>query len=241
MAAYFASDVHLRFDRPERARRFARFVDSLGGDDSLTVVGDLCDFWFASRQRDRDPMTCLGLSALRKFRERGGSLIILVGNHDTWLGPFYERTLDAHVVPEPLDIEVEGLKMRLVHGHRLGTGPYWKGWLESRPFLGAFRMLPSAPAHWLDLALGHANEAGRAARDARHLAGFRRFADAQAPEFDLIVFGHVHVAIDDAGTRPRIVVLGGWHEQSSYLKVDQAGASLVVQPDSVPTACKSSS
>ena len=47
LAAYFASDVHLRLDRPERGRRFARFVGGLEpGVDTLTIVGDLCDFWY---------------------------------------------------------------------------------------------------------------------------------------------------------------------------------------------------
>jgi hypothetical protein len=36
-----------------------------------------------------------------------------------------------------------------------------------------------------------------------------------------------------------MVVLGGWHYQSSYLKVDHGGASLVVEPDPVAFACDS--
>lgn len=241
MAAYFASDVHLRLDRPERGRRLARFVDSLLVDDSLTIVGDLCDFWFASRQCDGDPMDCEGLRALRRYRARGGSLTILVGNHDTWLGQFYEQALGARVVDEPLDVEADGLRLRLVHGHRLGTGPSWKGWLESRPFLNVFRLLPEFPARWLDRALAWKNELGRGKRDEHHLAGFRRFAASQAPDFDLVVLGHVHRTIDETGTQPRMIVLGGWHEQCSYLKVDHTGAFLIVQPDSVPTVCHSSS
>lgn len=241
MAAYFASDVHLRLDRPERGRRLARFVGALRPDDSLTLVGDLCDFWYASRQRNTDPMACDGLHALREFRARGGRLTILVGNHDTWLGPFYERTLDARVVAEPWDVEAEGLRLRLVHGHRLGSGPPWKGWLESRPFLEIFRMIPGAPARLLDRTLEKANEMGRTGRDGRLLAGFRGFAASQAPTFDIVVFGHVHCTLDEAAARPRVVVLGGWHEQTSYLKVDHTGASLIVQPDFVSTACNSPS
>ena len=39
MAHYFASDVHLRFNYPERGRRFSRLVATLEGRDTLTIVG----------------------------------------------------------------------------------------------------------------------------------------------------------------------------------------------------------
>src|SRR5262249_39667858 len=74
LTVYCASDVPLRLDRPERGRRLARWVSRLESDDQLYVVGDLCDFWYGSRQRGADPMTCAGLRALAEFRARGGSL-----------------------------------------------------------------------------------------------------------------------------------------------------------------------
>ncbi len=50
--------------RPARSgRRLARLVDRLGPEDSLTIVGDLCDFWYAARQHRADPMDCAGLAA----------------------------------------------------------------------------------------------------------------------------------------------------------------------------------
>src|SRR5436309_13291502 len=88
VAAYFASDVHLRLDFPGRGRRFARFVGALEPeDDTLTIVGDLCDFWYVARQNDGGAMACDGLRALSEFRNRGGEVTILVGNHDCSLGP----------------------------------------------------------------------------------------------------------------------------------------------------------
>ncbi len=50
-ATYFASDIHLRPDRSERGRRFARLVGDLSREDHLVLAGDICDFWFASRRR----------------------------------------------------------------------------------------------------------------------------------------------------------------------------------------------
>jgi UDP-2,3-diacylglucosamine hydrolase len=231
LTVYCASDVHLRLDRPERGRRLARWVSRLEPDDQLYVVGDLCDFWYASRQRDVDPMTCAGLRALAEFRARGGSLTILPGNHDIWLGPFYERVLGARFCSEPLDLDVHGLRVHLIHGHHLGKRRKWKKAMESRAFLAVFGHLPEPLATVLDTLLDRSNERKRDVEDRRHLVVCRRYANELAGAVDLVVFGHIHRIVDDTSAQPRMIVLGGWHERSSYLKIESSGATLVVEPD----------
>ena len=63
MAHYFASDVHLRSDRPDRDRRFSDWLGRLTAEDALLIAGDLCDFWMASRQRASDLMRNESLTA----------------------------------------------------------------------------------------------------------------------------------------------------------------------------------
>ena len=230
MPDYFLSDVHLRHDRPERGRRLARLVDRLGPDDRLFIVGDLCDFWLASRQRRDDPMACAGLRALVDFRVRGGEITVLAGNHDGWLGPFYRVLFEPAWVDDSLDLASHGLRIRLVHGHRLGARSLWKATMESRAFLAGFAMIPRRPALALQDRLEHSNEAHREADDLRHLAVYRRYADRLAGSADLVVLGHIHRATDDPGP-PRMVVLGGWHHRSSYLRIDGAGAAFVIEED----------
>ena len=241
MAIYLASDVHLRLDRPDRARRFARWIDSLAPEDSLTIAGDLCDFWYAARQMQPDPMACAGLRALASYRARGGSLTILAGNHDLWLGPFYEQALGARFVPEPLDVDLYGVRVRVVHGHRLGARRLWKKAMESHDFLRAFERCPGPLARTLDGVLDRSNAKNRARDDERHLAVFRKYADGLGSRFDILALGHLHQPMDDAGSRPRLIILGGWHFQASYLRIDPSGASLVIEPAPVGVACESSS
>lgn len=237
MTAYFLSDVHLRLDHPERGRRLARLVDQLGPDDPLTIVGDLCDFWYASRQRGTDPNACEGLRALAAFRARGGAIAILPGNHDLWLGPFYETTIGARFVSEPMRLDVHGLRLHLVHGHLLGARRAWKSFMESRSFLEAFQALPAPAAETFDRMLEHSNSRKLNDSDQRHLAAYRRYADSIRGQADLIVIGHVHTPSDAPVAGSRMVVLGGWHHRSSYLKIDETGATLVVEddPDDVET------
>jgi UDP-2,3-diacylglucosamine hydrolase len=232
VAAYFTSDVHLRLDEPVRGRRLARFVGGLEPEvDTLTIVGDLCDFWYASRQRDTDPLACDGLRALVEFRNRGGAVSILVGNHDSSLGTFYGSTLGLDLVDEPVDLTIHGLRTRLLHGHLIEARRSWKGWMESPGFLRAFRALPGPLAAMLDRLLHWKNVRGRHHDERRFFALYRSYAARCRGAVDLVIFGHVHTPLDDAGSNPRLIVLGSWHAQSSYAKIDASGASLIVETD----------
>ena len=230
MADYFLSDVHLSLDEPRRGERLAALVDRLGPGDSLTVVGDLCDFWYAARQWRDDPMGCAGLRSLASFRDRGGPITILAGNHDAWLGPFYERTLGARFVPDVLDEEVQGLRVHLAHGHRLGAHTPWKTVLKSRAFLSAFRSVPAPLADALGARLRRSNLKNQEAFDRWGLEKYRRYADRLSGACDLVILGHVHSPLDTGSARPRLVVLGGWYAHSCYLVVEDGRASHVVEP-----------
>ncbi len=225
MAHYFVSDIHLRPDFPDRGERFTRFVSSLDNEDSLTVVGDLCDFWMATRQSETEMRRCDGLAALADFRSRGGSLAIMAGNHDLWLCPFYAKALDATIVEEPLDLTIDGLRLRLVHGHLLGARAPWKGIMESRTFFQAFSLIPDPLAHRLDAKLAVKNSRDLLADEERHLAVYRPYADALAGLSDLVIFGHVHRPVDERRQSVRMIVLGGWQYGSSHLKIEAGQAS----------------
>jgi UDP-2,3-diacylglucosamine hydrolase len=232
VAAYFVSDVHLRLDHPERGLRLARFVDRLNADDTLTIVGDLCDFWFATRQRNAGATSCAGLRALAAFHARGGAITVLPGNHDIWLGPYYEQTFGARFLQEPLVVEAHGLRVHLVHGHLLGARKIWKKGMESHTFFEAFGNVPSPLANVLDGLLERSNERGLAENDRRHLAVYRRYAASIRGQADILVLGHIHTPLDDTSTDPRMIILGGWHRRSSYLKIDESsGATLIVEHD----------
>ena len=94
-----------------------------------------------------------------------------------------------------------------------------------------FRAIPSPLASLLDRLLQWKNERSRPS-DERHFYGvFRRYTARCRGMADLVLIGHVHTPLDDAGSDPRLIVLGGWHTQSSYLKIDESGASLIVETD----------
>ena len=236
MAVYFASDMHLRLDRPDRSDRLARWVDGLDPLDELYLVGDVCDFWFATRERRGDPFACPGLRALAGFRARGGMLTILPGNHDQWLGSFYETILGARFVSEPFLVAAHGLRIQLIHGHRTGGRAPWKFVMESLAFFRAFERLPAAVANRLDRTLETSNDLHRERDERRVMPRFLRHAEEVGQDADIVVFGHVHTPFDDARSSPRLIVLGGWQTAASYLKVDDQGARLIEARDPIPVA-----
>jgi UDP-2,3-diacylglucosamine hydrolase len=229
VADYFLSDVHLRLDQPDRGRRLARLVDRLTGDNKLTIVGDLCDFWFAARQIGSDPMTCDGLRALASFRDRGGAITILAGNHDAWLGPFYEATLGSTFLPDRLETEIQGFKVQVAHGHRLGAHTPWKTVLMSRAFLEAFRRVPAPLADALGAQLKRTNLKNQEAFDRKGMAVYRKYASTLVDSYDIVILGHVHSPLDTGPGRPRLIILGGWYHHSNYLVLEQGSASHVVE------------
>jgi UDP-2,3-diacylglucosamine hydrolase len=227
---YFCSDVHLRSDRPERDELFARFVERLESSDVLIIGGDLCDFWLASRALPDIATTnganaYHGLRALRAFSARGGDLVVLLGNHDLWLRSFYQEQLSARVPDEPFEITVCGLRVHLVHGHRVRTGPRWKQALESRAFSVAFSILPAFLARRLDQLLNSVNVAGRLRNHRAAKAQYRQYVQQRAGAAQIFLFGHVHERVDEKVGSARLVVLGDWKRQASYLVIDESGAS----------------
>jgi len=235
VAHYFVSDIHLRFDRPDRDRRFHSWLSRLTHDDSLVIVGDLCDFWMGSRRRDFDLNRCESLRGLAEFRRQGSSLAIMPGNHDAWLCPFYQDELGARILTEPHDMMLHDLRLRLVHGHLLGARRPWKALMESRVFFDGFGHVPGPIARAMDHVLAWRNERGLEADEKRHLRVYRDYAAACRGSADLVVIGHVHHPVDDGGSVPRLIVLGGWQHRTSYLKIDSAGASFHVERDGADT------
>ncbi len=229
MTTYITSDVHLRLDQPERSRRFAEWVASRTDADAILIAGDLCDFWFAARQRNRPLEDCSGLQALRTFGRAGGDVIVLLGNHDTWMGPYYRERLEATVVPEPYCIECDGVRLHLVHGHRLGGHSFFKTLLEGRAVLWGFGMLPDALALWCENRLIASNAKGFEAETRKQLAMYREYTQQIGEPIDLALFGHVHQTLNQSDGVPPMIVIGSWLYSTPYLRLEAGRVSFHVE------------
>jgi UDP-2,3-diacylglucosamine hydrolase len=103
--------------------------------------------------------------------------------------------------------------------------------MESHAFFRAFGWLPGPIARPLDRILTWKNERGLLDDEERHLRVYRSYAACCRDAADIVIIGHVHRAVDESGSVPRLIVLGGWQHRSCYLRVDEAGATHFVIPD----------
>ena len=162
--------------RPSRAvgARVARWVHGLEAGDDLYLVGDVCDFWFASRRQKGDPMTDPALRALADFGPEVDSSQSCRATTTTGSAPSTKRPSARALVPEPLLVEAHGLRIHLVHGHRTGGRPPWKGIMESQAFLKSFEHLPAVIADRLDHVLESRNDESRERDERRIMPHYRR-------------------------------------------------------------------
>ena len=243
MSIYFASDQHICLTHPERGRRFARFLGLLDPhSDSLVIAGDLCDFWFVSRESHSPEAAAEpGLIALRKFIDAGGQVTLLPGNHDMHLEEFYRRVLglsfsdDLTLELKPADQAGSPAITRVVHGHLLGGRSKWKGLMEGRGFLKSFEKLPEPMADRLAGLLQKYNSRNRHEDNLRHFRVYESHVrNAKPPcgsHYDIYILGHVHQTIctevtiesgdpSKSDKTTLMVVLGHWFRRASWFRID---------------------
>jgi len=223
----FVSDLHfgLPLDAHERHRRgsFLRFLDSLHGVDRLIINGDLFQFWF-----DMGSTMPTGyfdiLTGLSMLRERGTRIDYLAGNHDWWLGDFWERELGVTTHPGDLEISAQGRRILVQHGDGVGPGDhgykFLKRILRHRATLALARALHPDLLHRLARRMDRLSHAHTAEQpvDTQRLRAAARLAFAQG--YDTLILGHVHAQVHEKIDDGQLLVIGDWLTLHSYIKFE---------------------
>lgn len=127
---YFASDNHLgapTFGQSrKREDRFVKWLDSIKPNaGAIFLLGDLFDFWFEYRSVvPKGFVRTLG--KLAELTDSGIPIYFFVGNHDLWMGDYFQKELGIPVFHKPIEFQCNG-KLFLV-GHGDGLGPGDKGY-----------------------------------------------------------------------------------------------------------------
>jgi UDP-2,3-diacylglucosamine hydrolase len=225
MSTYFFSDVHLglgsRQQEREKETRLLRFFDAIRADtEQLFIVGDLFDFWF-----DYRTVIPRGfhrtLAGVQEFVDGGASVHYLIGNHDCWMGDFFETEIGVTLHRDPFTMEIQGKRVYLHHGDGLAENDL--GYRMIKPVLRnrtAFTLY-----RWLhpDIGVRIARGTSRSSRDYttnKHygeeggmLTHARKFLQAGT---DIVVMGHRHVASRTDFPEGVYINLGEWITGSTY-------------------------
>ena len=235
---YFASDLHLgvdaRLPSAERERLFVRWLEEgvRPDADGLYLLGDVFEFWFEyKRVVPRGFVRLLG--KLAELRDAGIDIHYFTGNHDLWMGDYFERELDIPLHHSPREVKLDGANFLIGHGDGLGPGD--KGYKRMK------RIFRHPAAQWAyarlhpNFAIGLASRIAGLSRshtgssedqffgaDREWLIRYCERKLSLKPELDYFVFGHRHLPIDFtlSDGRSRYVNLGDWLKYQSYARWD---------------------
>ncbi len=235
MKAYFISDIHLGLGSREtekaKENRLLGFLHgALPDAEILVIAGDLFDFWF-----DYKTVIPRGfhrtLTALQDFTDAGRKVHYLVGNHDCWMGDFFETEIGAVLHREPFELTIQGKRVHVHHGDGLAENDL--GYRLIRPLLRnsfAVRMY-----RWIhpDIGVRIAHGTSRSSRaytTTKHYGeekGMVRYAEKVIREgVDVVVMGHHHKpAVHQLG-QGVYVNLGDWITYNTYGEMSEGSIAL---------------
>ena len=225
MRAYFFSDVHLGLGTPseERAKenlllRF--FRDILPRTDRLFILGDLFDFWF-----EYGTVIPKGfhrtLAALQEFTDRGTPVEYLAGNHDFWMGDFFEKELGVTVRRDPYETVLDGKRLFLHHGDGLAQRDLGyrliKPVLRNRAAILLYRWLHPDLGVRLARGSSRTSRAYTSQKDFGEQEGMIAFARERiAAGVQVVVMGHRLLPVTQKIGDGLYVNLGDWITHQTY-------------------------
>ncbi|CAG0907961.1 unnamed protein product, partial [Cyprideis torosa] len=126
LVPYQPTNQHFGIPDPESSRvrevKFISWLDEIKEDaECIFLLGDLFDFWFEYKKVvPRGFVRVLGKIA--ELRDSGIPIYFFVGNHDLWMGDYFQKELDIPVFDRPKEFDFGGKRFLIGHGDGLGPG-----------------------------------------------------------------------------------------------------------------------
>jgi UDP-2,3-diacylglucosamine hydrolase len=237
MSAFFFSDVHLGLSDPatekEKENRLLTFLRHiLPSCDRLIIGGDLFDFWFEYKTVIPKGFHRT-LAALQEFTDRGVRVQYLAGNHDFWMGRFFQEELGMEVHLDPFETEVGSKRIYLHHGDGLASNDL--GYRMIKPVLR--NRLNIRLYRWLHPDLG-VRLARRSSRSSRAYTSHKHYGEEEgmlafarkriAEGTDYVLMGHRHKPRTLAMGTGMYVNLGDWIQYNTYAELNDGMMELKV-------------
>ena len=220
--SFFVSDIHfgLQAGQEENVKmeRFEKLCGIIAEEgDSLYMVGDILDYWMEFRHvipKYFDGFLCL----LKGLVRQGIPVHYYAGNHDFYLGDFFDRSLGVQTWYGTQEVVIKGKQFVITHGDGLDRSD-----IGYRLFVKLVRnrFNVSLLSHLQpDLAIAIMRKFSRLSRrrggsNMHREADFLvQYADAMAGEkdFDYFICGHSHVRGRKklSNARSEYINLGTW-------------------------------
>ncbi len=222
---YFISDVHLGELPLEkemaRVQRFIHFLHQLENTaERIFFIGDLFDFWFEYKYVIPKKHFQI-LRQLSRLNDNGVEMHYLPGNHDFWLGSFFDRELGIITYPSDWQGDIDGKKFYLFHGD--GIAKRDVGYRMLKKFLRypinirLFCWLhPDVGIPFARFVSGSSRQYTNQIKLNDH-SDYIEFAKLKFEQgFDYVIMGHRHKPFIYKEKESRYINLGDWLEHFSY-------------------------
>jgi UDP-2,3-diacylglucosamine hydrolase len=233
--AYFISDLHIGVDcsaeEKQRQKKILDFFKAISEEVThLYIVGDLFDFWYEYKKVIPKKYFEF-LHILKSISERGVEIHYLAGNHDFYLGRFFDEYLNIKTWQDEYTFELGGKRFYLLHGDGLAKRDsgyrFLKRVLRSKTNNRIFRWLHP------DLGIPFARFVSGSSRNyTRNInlqdeEDYKAFAEKQFSEgYDYVLLGHRHIPLEYKKDHHIYINLGEWFEKNSYAVFDGTNLKL---------------
>ncbi|HEY0042826.1 MAG TPA: UDP-2,3-diacylglucosamine diphosphatase [Flavisolibacter sp.] len=228
---YFASDQHLGAPTAEkslpREKRFVAWLENIRHDaEAIFLLGDLFDFWFEYKTVVPKGFVRV-LGKLAELRDSGIPIYFFTGNHDLWMGDYFEKELNIPVYHSNKEYILNGKAFLIGHGDGLGPGD--KGYKRMKKVFRApvsrwlYRWLHPDIGMSLGQYLSVKNKLISGAEDVKFLGEEQEWLvqyskrKLETKHYDFFVFGHRHLPMMiKVGENSTYINLGDWIGYFTY-------------------------
>ena len=231
---YFCSDNHLgspnRNLSLEREKIFITWLDQIKIDaQAIFFLGDLFDFWFEYKKVVPKGFTRL-FGKLAELSDSGIELFFFVGNHDCWIGNYFEDELGINVFHKKVDLNIDNYNILIGHGDGLGPGDNKYKFLKLLFRNPILKKLFSFIHPDIGISLG-----SFLSQKNKILSGSEKVFESEDKEmlfsyckdvlktkyYHFFIFGHRHIPLElDLGNNSKYFNTGDWITHFSYLVYD---------------------
>jgi UDP-2,3-diacylglucosamine hydrolase len=171
------------------------------------------------------------LGRLAELSEKGVKIVMLTGTHDMWVGDYLTNECGIELYTKPQTIVVADKTLFVAHGDNMN--------IKGQPVLRAMnamfrskclRKIASWLIHpdcfmrfgqWWSGKSRKSHNTDYGSEVLEHLVDYAvKYGNEH--KVDYFVFGHLHYAAD-IKTTERILFMGDWHSQPSYVVLDNNG------------------
>ena len=237
---YFCSDNHLgspnRNLSLEREKIFITWLDQIKTDaQAIFFLGDLFDFWFEYKKVVPKGFTRL-FGKLAELSDSGIDLFFFVGNHDCWIGNYFEDELGINVFHKKVDLNIDNYNILIGHGDGLGPGDNKYKFLKLLFRNPILKKLFSFIHPDIGISLG-----SFLSQKNKILSGSEKVFESEDKEmlfsyckdvlktkyYHFFIFGHRHIPLQlDLGNNSKYFNTGDWITHFSYLVYDGTSFNL---------------